>query len=144
LLYKNLNIKKYRTVVLYGCETLSLTLRVYENRVLKRIFGDRKEEVTGEWRKLHNEELNDLYSSPNIDWVIKLTKIRWAGHIVRMGRGEEYKGKRLLGRPRRRWEDNIKMDLQEAGRVGMDWIELAQDRGRWRELVNAEMNLRVP
>jgi hypothetical protein len=89
---QNSKIKKYRTVVLYGCETLSLALRVYGNRVLKRIFGDRRDEVTGEWRKLHNEELNDLYCSPNIDWVIKSTTIRWAGHVARMGRGEAYTG----------------------------------------------------
>jgi len=83
LLSKNLKIKKYRTiilpVVLYGCETWSLTLRVFKNRVLKRIFGNRRDEVTGVWRKLHNEELNDLYSSPNIVRVIRSTRIRWAG-----------------------------------------------------------------
>ena len=93
LLYKNLKIKIYRIlpVVLYGCETWSLTLReertlrVFENMVLKRIFGPRRDEVTGEWRRLHNEELNDLYSSPNIVWVIKSRRMRWAGHVARMG-----------------------------------------------------------
>ena len=95
LLSKNLKIKIYRTtilsVVLYGCETWSLTLReerklrVSENMVLRRIFGPRRDEVTGKWRRLHNGELNDLYSSPNIVWVIKSRRMRWAGHVVRMG-----------------------------------------------------------
>jgi len=106
---------------------------VFENRVLRRIFGPKRDEVTGEWRKLHNEELNDLYCSPNIFRVIKSRKIRYAGHVARMGeRRGGYRvlmgkpeGKRTLGRPRSRWEDNIKMDLQEVGCVGMDWIELA-------------------
>ena len=97
---------------------------MFENRVLRRIFGSRRDGVTGEWRKLHNEELNDLYSSPNIVRVIKLRRMRWAGHVARMeeGRGVHKvlvgkpKGKRQLGRPRRRWEDNIKMDLQEVER----------------------------
>ena len=95
LLSKNLKIKVYRTVilhvVLYGCETWSLTLReerklrAFENRVLRKIFGPRREEVTGEWRRLHNEELNDLYSSPNIVRVIKSRRMKWAGHVARMG-----------------------------------------------------------
>jgi len=124
---------------------------MYENRVLRRVFGPKRDEVTGECRKLYNEELNDLYCSPNIVRMLKSTRMRWAGHVARMGerRGvyrvlvRKPEGKRPLGRPRRRWEDNIKMDLLEVGSGVMDWIELAQDRGRWRILVNAVMNLRV-
>jgi len=159
LLSKHLKIKIYRTiilpVVLYGCETWSLTfreerkLRVFENMVLRRIFGSRRNEVTGEWRRLHNEELNDLYSSPNIVRVINSRRMRWVGHVARMGeeRGVyrvlvgKPEGRRSLWRPRRRWVDNIRMDLQEVGCGYMDWIGLAQDRDRWRTLVSAVMNL---
>jgi hypothetical protein len=127
-------------------------VRVFENGVLKRIFGPKRDEVTGEWRKLHNEKLNDLYSSPNSVRVIKLRRMRWAGHVARMGerRGAcrvlvgKPEGKRLLGRHKCIWEDNIKMDFGEVGCAGMDWIDQAQDRDRWRELVNAVVNLRVP
>jgi len=137
LLSKNLKIKIHRTIilpiVLYGCETWSLTLReerklrVFENKVLRRIFGPTREEVTGEWRRLHNEELNGLYSSPNIVPVIK-SRMRWVGHLARMGeeRGVyrvlvgKPEGRRPLGRPRRRWVDNIRMDLQEVGCRDMD------------------------
>ena len=161
-LSKNLKIKIYRTiilpVVLYGCEPWSLTLReerklrVFENRVLRRIFGPRRDEITREWRRLHNEELNDLYSSPNIVRVIKSRRMRWAGHVVRMGEDTgvyrvlvgKPEGKRPLGRPRRRWVDIVRTDLQEVGCGYMDWIGLAQDRDRWRTLVSAVMNLRVP
>jgi len=126
-------------------------LRVFENRVWRRIFGPKRDEVTGDWRKLHNE-LNDLYSSPNIVRVIKSRIMRWAGHVARMDEGRgvyrvlvgKPKGRRPLGRPKHRWEDNIKVDLQEEGYGGMDWIDVAQDRDSWRALVNAAMNLRVP
>jgi len=162
LLSKNLKIKIYRTiilhVVLYGCETWLLTLReerrlrVFENRVLRRMFGPKRDEVTGEWKKLHNEELNNLYSLPNIGWVIKSRRMRWAGHVARMGEGRgvyrilvrKPEGRRPLGRPRRRWEDNIKMDLREVGCGCVEWTELAQERDRWRALVSAVMKLRVP
>ena len=146
------------SVVLYGCETSSITLReerglrVFENRVLWRIFGPKRDEVTGEWRKLHNMELNGLYSPPSIFRVIKSRRMRCAGHLARMGERigvyrvlvRKPERKRPLGRPRRRWEDNIRMDLQEVGYGDMDRIELAQDRDRWRALVNAVTNLRVP
>jgi len=119
--------------------------------VLRRVFGSKRDEVTGEWRKLHSEELRDLYSLPNIVRVVKSRRMRWAAHVARMGEGRgvhrvivgKLEGKRPLGRPRRRWEDNIKMELQEVGRGG-DWMELAQDMDRWRALVNTVMNLRVP
>ena len=136
--------------VLYGYETWSLTLgqeqrlRVFEDKVLSKIFGTKREGITGEWRKLHT-----FYSLPNIIWNIKSRRVRWAGHVTRMvlsrnkyrifvGKSE---WKRHLGRPRRRWEDNIKMDLRAMGCVAGDWIELAQDRDQWRAYV---WNLRVP
>ena len=145
-------------MVLYGCETLSLTLReehrlrVFEKRVLRRVFGPKRDEVTGEWRNLHNEELNDLYSLPKIVRVVKSRRMRWAGHVARMGEDRgvhrvlvgKSEGKRPLGRPRRRWEDNIKMDLQEVGGGHGDWMQLAQDREGWRALVGMVRNFRVP
>jgi hypothetical protein len=161
LILKNLKIKINRTVilpvVLYGCETWSVTLReenrlrVSENRVLRRIFGPKREE-DGSWRKLHNDELHSLYSSPNIVRVIKSRRMRWAGHVARMGKGRGVyrvlvgrpEGKIPLGRPRRRWEDNIKMDLTDIEVDGANWIQLAQDRIQWRASVNTVMNLRVP
>jgi len=123
---------------------------VLENKVLRRIFRPKRDEMTEEWRKLHSDELNDLYSSPNIVQLIK-SRMRWVGHVAHMGKGRgmyrvsvgKPEGKRTLGRPRRRWDENIKMDLQEVGCGGGDWIELDQERDRWRALVTAVMNLRV-
>jgi hypothetical protein len=160
-LSRNVKVKMYKTlilpVVLYGCETWSLILReehrlrVFENRFLRRIFGPKRDEVTGEWRKLHSEELHILYSSPNIIRQIKSRRMRWAGHVALMGEERNVyrvlmgkpEGKRPLGKSRRRWEDGIRMDLRETGWRSVDWIQLAQDRDRWLALVNTVMNLRV-
>jgi hypothetical protein len=160
LISKNLKIKIYKIVilplVLYGCETWSLTLRdehrlrVFENRVLRMIFGPKREE-DGSWGKLHNDELHSLYSSPNIVRVIKPRRMRWAGHVARMGEGRgvyrvlvgRSEGKRPLGRRRRRWEDNIKLDLREIGIDGVNWIQVSHVRVQWRAFVNMVMNLRV-
>jgi hypothetical protein len=124
-------------------------LRISANRVLRRIFGPKREE-DGSWRKLHNNELHSLYSSPNIVRVIKSRRMRWAGHVASMGEGRDVyrvlvgrpEGKRPLGRPRCRWEDNIKMDLREIGIDGANWIWLVQDTVQWRACVNTAMNLR--
>jgi hypothetical protein len=119
---------------------------------LRRIFGPKRDAVTGGWRKLHNEELHDLYSSPSIIRIIKSRRRRWVGHVARIREKRNVymllvgkpEGKRPPGRPRRRWIDNIKMDLLEIGLSVVDWIGLARDRYRWRALVNLVMNLRVP
>jgi hypothetical protein len=125
----------------------------FENKVLRRIFGPKRDEVTGEWRRLHKKELYALYSSPIIIRVMKSRRLRWAEHVARIGeRRSAYRalvgkpeGRRPLERPRRKWEDNIKMDRREVGwGGGMDWINLAQDKDRWRSLMNAVLNLRVP
>jgi hypothetical protein len=126
-------------------------LRGFENRVLRRIFGPKREE-DGSWRKLHNDKLHSLYSSLKIITVIKSRRMRWAGHVARMGEGRGVyrvlvgrpEGKTPLGRPRRRWGDNIKMDLREIRIDGANWIQLAQNRVQWRVCVNMVMNLRVP
>ena len=120
--------------------------------MLRRIFEPTRDEVTGEWRRLHNEELNDFNSSPNTVRVIKLRRKRWAGHVARMGEDRgvyrvlvgKLEGKRPMGRPRLKWVDHIRMDLQKVGCGYMDWIGLAQGRDRWRTLVSTVMNLRVP
>jgi hypothetical protein len=120
--------------------------------VLRGIFGLKRDEVTGDWRKLHNEELHNLYSSPSIIRMIKSKRMRWTRHVARVGKKGDAcsilvtkpEGKRPLRRPRCRWMDNIKMDLREIGCGGMDWIDLTQDRDKWRALVNAVLNLRVP
>ena len=145
-------------VVLCGCETWSLTLReerslrMFKIKVLRRIFGPKSDKVTRNWRKLHNGELHNLNSSPSIFWVMKSRRMRWEGHVarVRERRGvyrvlvRKPEGNRPLERPRRWWEDNIKMDHREVGYGGMDWIDVAEDRYSWRALVNAVMNFRLP
>jgi hypothetical protein len=150
LLFKNIKIKIHRAIilliVLYGCETWSRKLRkerrlrVFENRVLRRIFWSNGDEVTWEWRKLHNEELKDLYSSRNIGPLIISRIMRWAEHVARMGemRGiyrvlvGTTEGKRPLGRPRRRWEESMKMDLQKVGWrawTGLIWLRIGSGGG---------------
>jgi hypothetical protein len=120
--------------------------------VVRRIFGTKRDEVIGGWRKLRCEELHNLYFVPSIIRMIKSGRLKWTEHLTRMGhRRNAYRafvgkpeGKRPLGRPRCRWVDNIKMDFREIGLCGMDWIDLAQDRDQWRALMNTIMNFRVP
>jgi hypothetical protein len=158
----SLKIRIYKTiilpVVLYGCKTWSPTLReehrlrVFENRVLSRILGPKRDEVTAEWRKLHNEVLRDLYSSSSIIRIMKSRRMRWAGHVARMGEKRyayrllvgKPEGRRPLGRPRHKWVDIIKIDLGEVECGDVDCIGLGQDRNRWRALVNSALMLRVP
>ena len=137
MLSKNIKVKIYRNLilrlVLYGCESWSLTLReqrklgMFENRVLRRIFGSKRGEVTVEWRKLHNEELNDLYCSPNIVWVIKWRIMGWAEHVARVGRGEVYKGF-CWGNVRER--DHLE-DPGIVRRIRLRWIFRRWDVGLW-------------
>jgi hypothetical protein len=147
---KNEKIRIYRTIilplVLHGCEAWSLTLReehrlrVFENRVLRRVFAPKRD-----------EELRDLYSSPSIIRMIESRRMGWAEHVARtrdkvnayrlLG---EARGKEPLGRPKRKWVDNIRMDLGEVGWGGVDWIGVAQDRNRWRVLLKSVMNIQVP
>jgi hypothetical protein len=140
-------------VVLYGCETWYPTLwneyrlRVYENRLLRRIFGPKRDEMGGGCGKLHDEKLRYLHSSPNVSKIIKSKRMIWAGTEARIGKKDAYslfvgkpQGKGPLGRPRRRWVDNVRMELGEVGLGGIDWIDLAQNRNKWRALVNAVMN----
>ena len=160
-LSKKLKVKTYKTilpVILYSCETWSLifrdehSLRVFENKVLRNIFGTKKDEIRGEWRKLFNAQLHALYSSPNKIRSLKSRRLRWAGHVARTEQSRNAyrvlvgkpEGKRPLGRPRLRWEDNIKMDLREVGCDPGECIYLAEDRDQWRSYVRAVMNLRVP
>ena len=161
LLPSNMTIKIYRTVILlimYGCEAWSVTLReehslrVFENRVLKRTFEPKRDEVTWEWRRLYKEELYDLYSSLNFIRAIKSRRMRWAGLVACMGnRRGAYRVlvgrrelKRPLWRPGHRWEDNIKIDVEEVGWGGMNGLDLAEDKDRWWALVNVVLNLLVP
>ena len=161
LLSRNLKIKIYRTIILpvvvCGCETWSFTLReerslgVFENRVLRRIFGPKRDEVTEEWRKLRNEEINDLYCSSSTVRMIKSRRIRWAGHVARMWeRIDVYRvlvGKLTerdqLGDPGAGERMILRWIFRKWDVGGVDWIEMAQNRDGWQALVNAVMNLAV-
>ena len=118
------------------------TYSTEENRILRRIFGSKRNE-NGEWGRLHNKELHSLHRSPNIVRMIDSRRLRWAGHVARMKESRSaFKiltgkptGKRPLGRPKRRWEDNIRMDLEEIGIITGNWVDSTQDRDYWRALV---------
>jgi hypothetical protein len=118
------------------------------NRVLRRIFGPRRDEVTGGWRKLQTDELHDFFPSPIIIRIIKSRTMKWAGHVTQMEKRTVLAGKqdrkRPLGRPRRRWIDNMKVDHVEIGWAGVDWIGLAQDRYSSSAIVNVVMKFRAP
>jgi hypothetical protein len=127
-------------------------VKVFENRVMKGKFGPKRDEVTGGWRKLHNKEFYNLYSSPSTISMTKSRSVRWAGYVARMGTKRNScrilvvmsEGKRPVGKPKRRWVDNIKMYLREIEWGSMHWTDLAQNRDQWRVLVNTVMNSRVP
>jgi hypothetical protein len=145
-------------VVLYGCGTWSLTLReehrlrMFHNSLLRRLFGPKRDEVMGDSRKQHNEEIRNLCSSPNIIRMIRSRRMRWTGHVARLGEKRnpymilvgKTEGRKPLGRPRYGWVDNNKIDLRKIEWNDMDWNHLAQDRDQWRPLVNMVMNLLVP
>ena len=124
---------------------------MFENKVLRKIYGTKRDEMTGEWRRLHDEE-HGLYDSPDVVKIMTSRRLRWAGHVARMGEKRRLysiligkpEGKRPLGRPRRRWEDNIRRDLREVGIRDENWLDVAQERILWRTFVTAAMNLRVP
>jgi hypothetical protein len=149
LLPTNIKVKIYKTWSLILRKEHKL--RVFENRFLRRICGSKRDEVKGEWRKLHSEKFHILYLSPDIIRQVKSRRMRWARRVERMGEERNVyrvlvgkpEGTRPFGRPRRKWENGIRMDLKETGYGGLEWIKLAQDRDRWRALVNTVMNLRV-
>ena len=158
---KSLKIKIYKTItlpfVIYGYEACSLALgeecwvRVFENKTPRRIFGP-KNDANGEWRWLHNKELHGLYRLANIFKAIKCRRLSWAGNVARMQEDRSainilkgtLKGKRLLGRPRRRWEENIRMDLKYIGINTRNLVDSTQDRDYWRALLIVALNLWVP
>ncbi|KAJ4438187.1 hypothetical protein ANN_14126 [Periplaneta americana] len=145
-------IRENTGILLEASKEIGPETTVFENKILRKIFGAKRDEVTGEWRKLHNTELHALYSSPDIIRNIKSRRLRWAGHVAHMCESRNayrvlvgrLEGKRPLGIPRRRWEDNIKKDLREVGYDDREWINFAQDRDQWRAYVRAAVKLRFP